>query len=131
MKPSNAREPVNPNALNTQPYGYAVHPTNAKQPVNGIFVSKHASRREGWAHLRKLSTRLTPANLSLGQLMRKADVVEAFWLAVEADIVLQLPAAAAYIADMQSAVADRRSCRPTMGVLHHAFPPVAPGFGND
>lgn len=62
--------------------------------------------------------------------MRKADVVEAFWLAVVAGIVLQLPAAAAYIADMQSAVADRGSCRPTMGVLRHASPPVASGLGN-
>ncbi len=63
--------------------------------------------------------------------MRKADVVEAFWLAVEADIVLQHPAAVAYIADTQSAVADPRSCRPTMDVPRHASPPVASGLGND
>lgn len=62
--------------------------------------------------------------------MRKTGVVEAFWLVVVADIVLQLPVAAAYIADMRFAVADPGSCRPTMGVLRHASPPVAPGLGN-
>ena len=69
-------------------------------------------------------------NLGVSKLMRKADVAEAFWLVVAVDIVLRLPAAAAYIAGMRSAVADRRSCRPRMGVLHRASPPVVLGPGN-